>query len=794
MEATYAGVSSAEGASEIGAALLGVACAIVLRAALEPVVDLSHTAITFFVFLSAAVVVAAVVGFSPALLTLVFGALAAWFLFVPPRYTFPVSDLTAVSSLGIYLLSGPGIAYLASSYRAVTINAATAREMTARVERLERELAERAGAETTPASIEERFRTPADEMKGAAIYLLDDRGHNATWNKGVRRLLGYEKAEFLQRTVSDVFPPEDRAAGVPERELAVAREQGRASSERWLVRKDGSRFWASASLASVHGRNNQVVGYACTLRDLTGLKQVEEELRRHREALALAHEAAGLGAWQFDVAAAELRCDNRARTLLGISTDAPVSYGAWAAMLHPDDRASAEELWHTALHERQPFSAEYRVVWPDGSIRWLAALGRATSSARTGDVDRITGVVLDITERKHSEERLQEVLRLEAVGRLAGGIAHDLNNMLAAILGFSDFLAQSLSPDDHRRGDVEQIAQAANRSASLTRQLLAFARRELIQPRRLDVNKIVRRAEAMLRPVLGPNVELVLQLADDIGVVFADAGQVEQILMNLVLNARDAMPQGGRLTVETMSLVLGRANVPPQLAGEVPAMGRYLMLSVSDTGHGMDPHTLAHIWEPFFTTKPVGQGTGLGLSAVYGAVKQSGGFVWAESEPGRGTVIGVYWPELPAGAEPVVEEPAEPVVERGSETIIIVDDEPLVRALALRTLGTAGYRCREAGDADEALRVVSEEERVDLIVTDVVMPGLSGGALGERLAALRPDIQLLYTSGFAGDDVIRRGLMAHGLPFLQKPFTPGDLARAVREVLDARSRLSAPSV
>jgi PAS domain S-box-containing protein len=786
VEATYTGVSSAEGASEVGAALLGVACAVLLRAALEPIVGLPHSAITFFIFLSAAVVVAAVVGFSPALLTLVFGALAAWALFVPPRFTFPVTDLTAVSSLGIYLLTGPAIAYLASSYRVVTINAATAREMTARVERLERELAARLVSEPTPASIEERFRTPADEMKGAAIYLLDDRGHNATWNKGVRRLLGYEKAEFLQRTVADVFLPEDRAAGVPERELAAAREQDRASSERWLLRKDGSRFWASASIASVHGRNNQVVGYACTLRDLTGIKQVEEELRRHREALALAHDAAGLGAWQFDVAAGELRCDNRARSLFGIATDAPLSYGGWVAILHPDDRASAEELWNTALRERQPFSAEYRVVWPDGTIRWLAALGRATSSSRTGEVDRITGVVLDITERKQTEERLQEVLRLEAVGRLAGGIAHDLNNMLAAILGFSDFLAQSLPPDDDRRADVEQIAQAANRSAALTRQLLAFARRELIQPRRLDVNAIVRRAEGMLRPVLGPNVELVIQLADDIGVVYADAGQVEQILMNLVLNARDAMPQGGRLAIETMSLVLGRTNVPPQLAGELPALGRYLMLSVSDTGHGMDAHTLAHIWEPFFTTKPVGQGTGLGLSAVYGAVKQSGGFVWAESELGRGTVIGVYWPELPAGAEPTVEEPSAPIIERGSETVLMVDDEPLVRTLAVRTLGSVGYRCLEAADAAEALHLLEADDRIDLVVTDVVMPGLSGGALGERLSTLRPDLPVLYTSGFAGDDVIRRGLLVQGRPFLQKPFTPGDLTRAVRDVLDTR--------
>jgi PAS domain S-box-containing protein len=794
VEATYTGVSSAEGASEVGAALLGVGCAIVLRAALEPVADLSHTAITFFVFLSAAVVVAALVGYSPALLTLVFGALAAWFLFVAPRFTFPVSDLTAVSSLGIYLLTGPGITYLASSYKVVAINAATAREMTARVEQLEQELAARGAPDAGHATIEERFRTPAEEMKDAAIYLLDDRGHNATWNKGVRRLLGYEKADFLQRTVAEIFPLEDRAAGVPDRELAVAREQGRGISERWLMRKDGSRFWASASIASVHGRNNQVVGFACTLRDLTGLKQVEEELRRHREALALAHDAAGLGAWQYDVATAELRCDTRARTLLGIPMDAPVNYGAWAGALHPDDRASAEELWHTAIRERQPFSAEYRVVWPDGSVRWLAALGRATSSARVGEVDRITGVVLDITDRKQTEQRLQEVLRLEAVGRLAGGIAHDLNNMLAAILGFSDFLAQSLPPGDHRRGDVEQIAQAANRSAALTRQLLAFARRELIQPRRLDVNAIVRRAEGMLRPILGPNVELVLQLADDVGRVYADAGQVEQILMNLVLNARDAMPQGGRLTIETMGLVLGRANVPPQLAGELPALGRYLMLSVSDTGHGMDAQTLQHIWEPFFTTKPVGQGTGLGLSAVYGAVKQSGGFVWAESEPGRGTVIGVYWPELPVGSEPTVEEPSAQVVEHGTETVLVVDDEPLVRALAVRTLGVVGYRCLEASDADEALRIIEDEERLELVVTDVVMPGLSGGGLGERLAVLRPDLPVLYTSGFASDDVIRRGLLAQGLPFLQKPFTPGDLARAVREVLDARSHLRAPSV
>jgi two-component system cell cycle sensor histidine kinase/response regulator CckA len=787
VEATFVtGASRAEGAEEVAAALLGVACAVVLRAALEPFVGLSHVAVTFFIFLSAAAVVAALVGFSPALLTLVFGALSAWFVFVPPRYTFPVADLTAVSALGIYLLAGPGITYLASMYRVVGINAATAREMTARVERLERELAARTAAEAGTATLEERFRTPAEELKDAAIFLLNEHGRPATWNRGVKRLLGYDKAEFLHRMLADLYPPEERAAGVPQRELATAVEQGRTSQERWLVRKDGTRFWALASISSVHGRHGQVVGFACTIRDHSGIRQVEEELRRHREALELAHDAAGLGAWQYDVATSELRLDARARLLLGISADVPVTYDAWMASLHPDDRAKAGERWRQALAAKHPYTAEYRVTWPDGSVHWIASMGRGTAGAKPGEPQRITGVLLDITERKQTEERLQEVLRLEAVGQLAGGIAHDLNNMLAAILGFSEFLSQSLEPDDPRHEDVAQITRAAGRSASLTRQLLAFARREMIQPRSLDVNAVVRRTEGMLRPVLGPNIELIFKLPAAIGTVYADPAQIEQIVMNLVLNARDAMPQGGTVTIETMSLVLGRSAVPTPLRGELPQLGRYLMLSVSDTGHGMDPVTLQRIWEPFFTTKPVGQGTGLGLASVYGAVKQSGGFVWAESEPGRGTVVGVYWPEIPATSEPEPAEPAPAPTERGSGTVLVVDDEPLLRALAVRALASNGYRCFEAADAAEALVVVSREQaQLDLVVTDVVMPGLSGGALGQRLAAIRPTLPVLYTSGYSGEEAVRRGLLTEGRPFLQKPFAPGDLARRVREVLDA---------
>jgi two-component system, cell cycle sensor histidine kinase and response regulator CckA len=290
-------------------------------------------------------------------------------------------------------------------------------------------------------------------------------------------------------------------------------------------------------------------------------------------------------------------------------------------------------------------------VWPDGSVHWLAVIGRGSYSPTAGRAMRMRGILLDMTERKRTEEQLQEFMRLEAIGRLAGGIAHDLNNMLVAILGFSDLLAQSMVPTDPRLEDVRQINDAAERSAELTRQLLVFARRELIQPRKLDLNAIVRYAGGMLRPVLGENISLDMQLSSQVGPIHADPGRVEQILMNLVLNSRDAMPRGGQVTVETAGVTLEPDGSPWQQQSEGGPSGQYAMLAVTDTGHGMDPGTLQHIWEPFFTTKPAGKGTGLGLSVVYGSVKQSGGFVWVNSEVGRGTIVRVYWPLMAQESE-----------------------------------------------------------------------------------------------------------------------------------------------
>jgi two-component system, cell cycle sensor histidine kinase and response regulator CckA len=416
------------------------------------------------------------------------------------------------------------------------------------------------------------------------------------------------------------------------------------------------------------------------------------------------------------------------------------------------------------------------------------AVGRCVTDPATGSSPQFSGVVLDLTERRRTEEQLQEGLRLEAVGRLAGGIAHDLNNMLAAILGFGDLLGRTLEPDDPRASDVEQICRAAARSADLTRQLLAFARREMIQPRALDINTVIQHAQALLPPILGENVELELRLAPDLGVVYADPRQIEQMVMNLVLNARDAMPQGGRVTIQTGTVQLGPGAGVWRTEEERALSGRFTMLSVADTGHGMDAATLQRIWEPFFTTKPHGRGTGLGLASVYGSAKQSGGFVWADSEPGRGTTVQVYWPEIRALAEPAAELDPQPPLSGGTESLLVVEDEDLVRALAVRALRSFGYTCHQARDADEALRLLHDPEvRVDLVITDVVMPGLSGRDLGERLAREHPDIPVVYTSGFTDEDVIRRGMLEEGRPFLQKPFTPHELARAVREALDARS-------
>ncbi|HEY3012922.1 MAG TPA: PAS domain S-box protein [Gemmatimonadales bacterium] len=701
-----------------------------------------------------------------------------------------LSNGTGPSVLALQLFGAIGLVWLAAAqWRALWQANAAGRDALARADRLERELAKHEYLEEAWPHREERYRTPLDQAQDYTIFLLDVDGRATSWNPGVQRVIGYEREEFLQTFIGDLYTEENREDDAPARELREAAERGRTSSDRWIVRKDGRRFWASTSTASVHDRRGRLLGYARRVRDLSESKQAAEQLRRKQAALELAVEAAALGTWEYELGTAVMYWDERARALFGLSPDAPVTLAAWLEALHPEDREQTEERWKRALRECSAFSAEYRVVWPDSSVHFIMAVGRCTSDM-TGEPFTMSGVVLDLTERRRTEEHLQESLRLEAVGRLAGGVAHDLNNMLAAILGFSEFLQRGMEPNDPRRSDVEQISIAANRSANLTRQLLAFARRELIRPQVLDINTVVRKAAAMFPSILGENIKLVLELAPQLGLIYADSRQIEQTLMNLVLNARDAMPRGGQVTVETRTVRLELSAGKPRNQPLGAPDGSFTMLAVSDTGHGMDAATLQRIWEPFFTTKPPGEGTGLGLSSVYGAVKQSGGFVWADSEPGRGTTIQVYWPQSRAEPQPLEESSRPSAVEGGSETILIVEDEALVRSLAVRVLKLEGYRCYEARDAEEAIRFLEQDQiHIDLVITDVVMPGMSGGGLGGRLELLRPGLPILFTSAFTDEDVIRRGLLQKDRPFLQKPSTPQELARKVRTVLDAAASI-----
>jgi signal transduction histidine kinase len=383
---------------------------------------------------------------------------------------------------------------------------------------------------------------------------------------------------------------------------------------------------------------------------------------------------------------------------------------------------------------------------------------------------------------QETQAQLLQAQKMEAIGQLAGGVAHDFNNLLTVITGRSALTLSALPADHPHRRNLELIETTAQRAAALTRQLLAFSRKQVLEAKVLDLNAVVTGLAPMLRRLIGEDLELTAVPAPDLGRVKADPSQLEQIIVNLVVNARDAMPQGGRLTIETGNVELDDAYTrrhPGAIAGP------FVMLAVSDTGHGMDAATLARIFEPFFTTKEPGKGTGLGLATVFGIVKQSGGNIWAYSEPGHGTTFKIYLPRVDDQTEPTEPAAAVPVLARGSETILLVEDDDDVRALARETLEGNGYAVISAASAAEALRVMGPRQQpIHLLVTDVVMPQMGGRGLADRLTPDHRDLRVLYISGYTDDAVVRHGVLAGGTAFLQKPFIPVALLRKVREVLD----------
>jgi PAS domain S-box-containing protein len=398
------------------------------------------------------------------------------------------------------------------------------------------------------------------------------------------------------------------------------------------------------------------------------------------------------------------------------------------------------------------------------------------------DDNRFAATFTDVTVQRQTEQRLRDAQRMETVGRLAGGIAHDFNNMLAIILNYAEFAMEGLSEGDPLRSHITEIRTAADRAAALTRQLLAFSRRQVLQPRVLDLNKIVGGMEGMLRRLLGEDIALSVMLALDLGKLAADPGQVEQVVMNLAVNARDAMTMGGKLTIETANTEIDEASASQQ---EGARPGPHVMLSVTDTGCGMDEKTRARIYEPFFTTKEMGKGTGLGLATVYGIVKQSGGAIQVHSNPGKGTTFTVLFPRAQAATEAAVPAAVYARQATATETILLVEDEEAVCALSKHILGKAGYTVLAASNGIEALRICEQHEGpIHLVLTDVIMPTMSGKDLADRLVAKYPHLRVLYMSGYTDEAIFHRGVLKSGTQFIAKPFTPADLTRLVRQVLD----------
>ena len=518
-------------------------------------------------------------------------------------------------------------------------------------------------------------------------------------------------------------------------------------------------------------------------------QQATRALADSEERLRRALDAARMGIWAWSVEDNSLHWDDNLRRIYGLSPgDRMSSYEEFLERVHPEDRAFVAASVRRVLEDGGDLDYEFRILLPDGRVRWIADQGEVRRDEQGRPV-YLTGVGTDVTERRMAEERLRQAHRMESVGRLAGGVAHEANNQMSVVLGAAEFILQRSDIPEAVKADAEFIRNAAERTAAVTAQLLAFSRRQILKPEVLDLNSVITGWEPVLRRIMGEDCGVTLRLSSGIGAVRADPGQLEQVLLNLALNARDAMPRGGRITVETFQTELG-PTYARQKPGTTVRPGTYVVLAVSDTGHGMDKETVSHIFEPFFTTKGIGQGTGLGLSMVYGIVKQSEGYVWVYSEPGQGTTFKVYLPLRTEAVLPPTRGPA-PVRSQGGERILVVEDETTVRYMMKRALEGAGYTVIDAASAEEAIDVITRtRDRISLLLTDVVMPGKSGRELADQVTELVPGIPVLFTSGYTDGEIQRRGLLGPEAAFIQKPLTPALLLRAVRERLEMTGRPS----
>ncbi len=643
---------------------------------------------------------------------------------------------------------------------------------------LRRARTEQARAEEARRQGEERFRALIEHGADAVALVAPD-GTLLFASHSIERLLGFAPVELVGHPGFERVHPDD----VPRLHAAlrdtVASPGTPASLELRWRHKDGS--WRHIDAVAVDRLAEPAVGaIVVNFRDVSERRKAEAALRESEERYRTLVEGVRDIIFALSPEGTIASLNPAFETITGLRREEWVGQ-PFERLVHPEDLPLALELLGRVVRGELRPASQFRVRTAKGDYR--VGEFSATPQLHEARLVGILGIGRDVTERVQLEQQLRQAQKMEAVGRLAGGIAHDFNNILTAITGYADLLLEDLGATDPRRQDADEIHKAADRAAGLTRQLLAFSRQQVLQPTVLEVNKLVSDLEKMLRRLLGEDVELGTRLAPTTGRVKADAGQLEQVIMNLAVNARDAMPNGGKLTLETGNVDLDEAYA----ADHYPARaGPFVMLAVSDTGIGMSEETQAHMFEPFFTTKEKGKGTGLGLATVYGIIKQSGGFIWVYSEVGHGTTFKLYLPRVEELAERASQPAQAPArAARGTETVLVVEDEAPVRSVARQVLERHGYTVLEAPSAEAALDIVARYSgTIHLLLTDVVMPGLNGRELANRLAGLRPDAKVIFMSGYTDDAVTRHGVLEPGSAYVQKPFTPDAIARKVREVLD----------
>jgi PAS domain S-box-containing protein len=772
---------------------------------------------------------------------------------------------------------------------------------------------------------EDHYRILVEGIMDHAIFMLDLEGNVVSWNKGAERIKGYRGDEIIGQHFSKFYPAEDVARRKPWNELEIAKSEGRSEDEGWRIRKDGTRMWARVVITALKDARGMLAGFAEITRDITEqrrlaeaeasvareLQQTRIELSRHRHDQETRHREERFRQLADNIDEVFFVVDAQFRETLYINLAYEKVWGRTCQSVYEyprsfmdpvplEDKTRLQEHMRRIQLGEQPGKIVFRVVQPNGNVRWLLTHAVPVRNEQR-EVYRISGVALDITEsreaqlaleeiadryqkltetsfdaivmsdggvireansgyvRMHGYDRIEEMIgrqivdfiaeesradverrlaegidgtyelvglrkdgksilleatssshmiagrpgritalrditekraleeqfrqaqKMEAVGRLAGGVAHDFNNLLTVIMSYTDMLLEGVSPQDPRADDLDQIRKAAVAAASLTRQLLAFSRQQVIEPRLVNLSEIVSMSQKMLNRLIGEDIEIVTTLTSDPVAVMIDPGQLEQVIMNLAVNARDAMPRGGKLTLETASVKMD-AEFAQDSWSTNP--GRFAMLAVTDAGVGMDEETLARIFEPFFTTKEIGKGTGLGLATVYGIVKQANGFIRVNSKPDDGTTFRIYFPlvDKPAEHYGQLEQGKPPL---GTETILLAEDAAAVRVAARQILERHGYTVLEAPTGKDALNIASKRlGAIDLLLTDMIMPEMSGRELMEQFVMLRPKARVLYMSGHTGDAVARQGILRPGVAYLQKPFSPDTLARKVREVLD----------